>query len=115
MALTLGAALYNALQGANHDGYDITWTRDDTTPEDLTSATITAKIQAYVGGTTTGSPTSSTGTFTVTGAPGGNFHWAPSLTDVATAGTYVVQFIATYGDATVAKTYPAPWTVVQSL
>lgn len=103
-------ALADAVQGATHTPQRITWLDTDDTPLNLTGATITGKIQDS-GGTTR----AITGTLSVVTAASGIFSWTYSTADVATAGRYQVQFIATYGDATVEKTLADAWNVHAAL
>jgi len=107
-------ALSNAIKGAPRPSQLITWTRDNanSTPEDLTGATITATIRR------TGSATSEalTGAFVITDGPEGQFRWDYSTADVAVEGAHQVQFIATFGSSpTPAKTKISAWFVEDSL
>ena len=105
-------ALANAIQGAKRPSQNITWKREDGTPEDLTGATITGKL--LLRGQL--AATSISGTFTVVDGPNGVFRWDYGTSDVATAGTYKVQFVASFGaDPTPAKTFITEWVVVESL
>lgn len=73
--------------------------------ENLTGATISVRLQ-YVGGATS----SGAGTFAVTNGPAGQFTYAPSASDMTTAGTVEVQFKAVLsGGATV---YSDPFQIV---
>lgn len=105
-------ALAKAVAGAKRPSQVVTWQREDGTNEDLTGATITAKIRRQG----QGASTDLTGTFTVTDGAGGVFRWDYSDADVATAGQHVVQFTATFGSSpTPAKTFVAEWIVEESL
>lgn len=104
-------ALPSRPAGARRPSLSITWYRDGTTtPEDLTGATITA-VRRRAGINTT-----VTGTLTVTDGTNGVFRWDFSVADVATAGTYEVEFSAAFGSGqTPAKTFVTEWTVTRSL
>lgn len=105
-------ALARAIQGAKRPSQTIKWTREDGTPEDLTGATITARIQRQG----QGSPEDVTGTFTVTDGDGGESRWDYSDDDVEMAGTHRVQFTAMFNDTpTPAKTFITEWIVEESL
>ena len=105
-------ALARAIQGAKRPSQTITWTREDDTPEDLTGATITARIRRQGQGTSE----DVTGTFTVTDGDGGEFRWDYSDDDVEIAGEHRVQFTATFESGpTPAKTFVADWIVEESL
>lgn len=105
-------ALANAIQGAKRPSQSITWTREDDTPEDLTGATITAKIFRH----NTSTSGDVTGAFVVTSAAAGVFRWDYSTADVATAGSHKVQFTATFGGSpTPAKTKVSKWVVESSI
>jgi hypothetical protein len=53
---------------------------------------------------------------TVTDAPGGTFQWDLAAADVALAGRFQVQFVATYvSNPTPAKTFLAGWLVERAL
>lgn len=105
-------ALAAAVQGARRPSQTITWTDENGTALDLSGATITARIR----NTTANTTVASDGTFTVVTAASGIFRWDYSAADVATAGSYEVQFTATYSSApTPARTILAPWVVLASI
>ena len=105
-------ALAAAVQGARRPSQTITWTDENGTALDLSGATITARIR----NTTANTTVASDGAFTVVTAASGIFRWDYSAADVATAGSYEVQFTATYGSApTPARTILAPWVVLASI
>lgn len=105
-------ALAAAVQGARRPSQTITWTDENGTALDLSGATITARIR----NTTANTTVASDGTFTVVTAASGIFRWDYSAADVATAGSYEVQFTATYVSApTPARTILAPWVVLASI
>lgn len=83
--------LLKAIQGARHTGQEITWTRDDGTPQNLAGATLTGTIQDAAGDTRT-----IDGTLAIVTAASGVFSWAYGASDVAEAGEFLVQFKATY-------------------
>ncbi len=101
-------ALAHAITGATRPSQVITWTRDDSTPEDLSGATLTGTIKNSLGVVR-----AIAGTLTVTTAASGIFTWAYHVDDVATAGKYRVQFTAAFGSTpTPAKTVIADWVVL---
>lgn len=104
-------ALPSRPAGARRPPLTVTWMREGTTtPEDLTGATITGVLRR------SGTNTAITGTLTVTDGTGGVFRWDFSAADVATAGTYEVQFNAAFGSGlTPAKTFVAQMTITRSL
>ena len=105
--------LADAIVGATRPWQIVTWTHSDrdSTPEDLTGATLTGKIQNAAGVSR-----SIAGTLTVTGAEAGVFRWEYASGDIVTAGTYSVQFTATFVAApTVARTLASQWVVRPAL
>jgi hypothetical protein len=107
-------AMPNAVQGGTRPSLLITWLQDGTTtPEVLTSATLTGTIGNAIGGG--GTVRAITGTLTVTSGAAGIFRWDLSAADVASAGTFEVQFSAAFGSGqTPAKTFLTRWTVDRS-
>jgi hypothetical protein len=105
-------ALPNAVQGGKRPSPLITWSDDDGDAIDLSGATITARLMDA----NTGMVRDADGTFTITDAAGGVFRWDLGTTDVGTAGTFQVQFIATFGsNPTPAKTFLARWRVLAAI
>ncbi|MDQ2995460.1 MAG: hypothetical protein M3R61_00170 [Chloroflexota bacterium] len=100
-------ALQSAFQGATHTGQQITWTRDDGTPQDLTGATLSGTITNVL----TGVSTAIGGTLTATTPLSGILTWAYSAADVAASGQYRVQLLASYGSA-IDATYLADWLIL---
>lgn len=100
-------ALQNAFQGATHTGQSITWTRDDGSAQDLTGATLSGTITNVL----TGTSVAIAGTLTATTPLSGILSWAYNAADVATAGQYRVQLLASYSGALDA-TYLADWLVL---
>ena len=102
-------ALSSAVEGARHTAQLITWTDGDGDPQNLTGATLTGWIRD-------GSATRAiTGTLAVSDGTAGEFTWAYSAADVADAGIFRVQFVATYGDGLADKTLSVLWVVEESL
>lgn len=87
--------LGEAVQGSVRPAQSITWTDADGTAIDLTGATITGTMRAIGADTTR----DITGDLTVTDGAGGRFTWQYDAADVATAGSYEVQFTAAYDEA----------------
>ena len=105
-------ALSSAVQGATHTAQRITWTDGEGDAQDLTGATITAWKQRR----NTATSTAVTGTMSVVApATSGVFTWPYSTADVATAGKYLIQFTATYGDGTKDRTLIEDWEVEKSI
>lgn len=104
-------ALPQWVAGALRPSMSITWYREGTTtPETLTGATITGSMRRD------GTTRTITGTLTVTDGAAGVFRWDFSAADVATPGTYEVQFSAAFGSGqTPAKTVITEWTIRRAL
>jgi hypothetical protein len=102
------------VQGATHTGMRLQWKRRDGTFPDLTGVTITAKIKPVSGG---GAAVALTGALAPdTSDPShGYFTYAPSTLDVATAGTYQIQFKAVYADTKPDLTFSAEWEIMPAL
>ena len=105
--------LANAVKGATRPSQSITWTREGlNTPEPLTGATLTGKLQNVKTQVTR----AIAGVLTVTDGANGVFTWAYDAADVAEAGLFDVQFTAAFGSApTPARTIIAKWTVEEAL
>ena len=99
-------ALSNAVQGATHTAQQITWADADGDPLNLTGATVTARLLDLA----TGQARAVTGALEVVDAEAGLFSWTYGAADVATAGAYHVQFVATFGAAN-DKTLAELWEV----
>ena len=102
--------LSNAVQGARHTAQRIVWADGDDDPLNLTGATITARLLDLA----TGQARAATGTLEVLDAEAGLFSWVYGVEDVATAGAFNVQFVATFG-ATNDKTLAELWEVGPAL
>ncbi len=101
-------ALADAVQGAKRPSQQITWTDEDGNALDLSGATITGRIRDE----TTGIARDIDGTLAIVTAASGIFSWDYGTQDVGTAGTFAVQFIATYGsNPTPAKSFTSSWIV----
>lgn len=103
-------ALADAVQGARYIAQQITWTDEDGTAVDLTGATLTGRKRH----TRTGETAALDGTLTLVNAEAGVFSWAYGETDVAEAGRFSVQFIATFGTLA-EKTVAARWVVHEAI
>jgi hypothetical protein len=104
-------ALADAVAGGLRPSQTITWTRADGTAENLSGATITARIRSREDGTARAAQ----GTFTVTDAANGVFRWDYHVNDLV-AGKYTVQFNAAFGSSpTPARTIEANWTVHRAI
>lgn len=103
---------FTAIQGGKRPSPIITWCDAEGNAEDLTGATITARIF----NNTTGTDYTSDGTFTVTDAANGVFRWDYGDTDIGTAGQCDVQFTAAFGSGpTPARTRRTPWRVYEDI
>jgi len=105
--------LSNGIVGARHTAQRITWLQEDGTAYVLTGATITGRLQDR-----NGIGRAVDGVFTVDPdqvTNPGVFTWAYGAIDVGTAGTFQVQFIATYVDAKNDKTYHTIWQVDEAI
>jgi len=87
--------------GQTHPVWQLPWTDTDGAAVDLTGATLTATIKAE--GASASAPTKNTPT--VFTANPGVVRYVVNATEVSAPGTYLVQFIATYADTTVAKAF----------
>mgnify|MGYP000878625180 CR=1 FL=1 len=103
--------LARAVQGARHTAQRISWRDKDGDPQDLTGATITGRIENRK----TNTAVAIDGTLLADGDPeDGVFVWSYGANDVATAGVFDVQFIATYGPLN-DKTLVETWTVERAI
>lgn len=96
-------AAIKLVYGANHPTYTITWLDESNTAVNLTGATITGRIKHNI----TGSAAALTGTLSLVTAASGIFSYTPSAADTTRDASkhYSLQFIATFGDATIEKTF----------
>jgi hypothetical protein len=102
------------VQGSRHTGLRLRWVRRDGTYPDLTGTTITGKLRSSAAGS---SSVAMTGTLApdTNEAAAGWFVYAPSAADVGTAGTYEVQFTATYADTKPDLTFRTEWVIEAAL
>jgi hypothetical protein len=106
-------SLANAVKGARHSGQEITWTDESGLAVDLTGATLTGFIQNQA----TGRIRVIDGDLDLVTADEGVFSWDYGVNDVLTAGKFIVQFVATYGDGSKEKTVineDHEWTVSEA-
>ena len=89
----------------------ISWFRQDGTPVELTSSTLSGRIH----NTGTGATKSVTGVLTVVDATEGKFTWVFSTADVDTSGNFLVQFKALYPDTTFEYSVADHWEVIAPL
>ena len=100
-------SLADAVAGALRPAQQITWTRSDGNPENLTGATLSGVIRSN----STGVVRAIAGSLTLTDAANGVFTWTYNSADLV-AGSYLVQFTATFGAGlTPARTFEMAWTV----
>lgn len=106
-------ALPMAIKGGTRPSPLITWYQDNTTtPETLTGATLTGFIYRGSGQDTVAIE----GNLTVIDGPGGIFRWDLDAADVAEAGNFYVQFVATFASGqSPAKTFATRWRVAEAL
>lgn len=102
-------SLPGVIQGSLRPSIQITWLRRDSTdPEDLTGATISGTLRLR----RSTELRAIAGDLHVTDGPNGVFQWDLDALDVATPGTYSVQFTATYASGpTPGKTFESDWRV----
>ena len=101
------------VQGSRHTAMRLQWVRRDNTYPDLTGTAITGKIR--VNGSMTAVALTGTIAPDTTAPQRGYFTYAPSSADVASAGIYQVQFIATYADSKPDLTFITDWTITAAL
>lgn len=101
----------NLVQGATHTVKRITWQDAQRVAVNLTGATMSGRkrlVDAETGEALGGS-------FAVVTAADGIFTYQPSADDVAEAGLYDFQFIATFGDGTIEKTFTVRWEIGEAI
>lgn len=106
--MTTQAFIPDAVQYSRKRVLTLTWTDQDGIPIDLTAATLAGVIDRR------GTHDYITGTLTVTGASTGTFTWTFSARDVATAGSFLVQFYARYASGGPEISYRTAWRVLPS-
>ena len=99
-------SLPRAVVGARHSAVQITWTKENGDPHDLTGSTVTGTIQSS-GGTARAID----GTLALVTPASGIFSWEYGAVDVGAAGTFQVQFKATYPGGAYDLSFPEPWVV----
>lgn len=105
-------ALASAVQNALRPTQRITWTDDNGTALDLTGATITGKIRNE----TTKVVRSIAGSLPIVTAASGIFDWIYAAGDVVDAGSFEVQFTASYGSPpSPARNIVTKWHVYEAL
>ena len=108
-------SLSGVVEGARHIAQQITWNERDSfnvlSSVDLSGSTITAKKRDSEGTITA---VDGSLNFEDTGSDG-IFNWTYGVNDVATPGTFEIQFIATFGDSTKDKTLIEKWIVYEAL
>lgn len=105
-------SLPERVQGALYPSLAITWyEKGTTTPVDLTGATLTGTLTRQSGGETT----AIMGTLELTDAANGEFRWDLHADDVATPGSYWVQFNAAYASGpTPGRTFDTEWQIMRA-
>jgi hypothetical protein len=106
------SSLPTAIQGALRPSLLLSWRRQGTgAPEDLTGATLSGSII----NSQSGVAHAIAGQLVLVDGPGGQFRWDFAHADVATPGSYAVEFVASFAAGqTPAKTFTAGWLVVGS-
>lgn len=97
--------------GETHRPLSVTWLDDSNVALDLTGATLSVRFAGQGGSLSF----AGTGTFNVTSASTGQFTYTLAGTDVATPGTWQLQFTATYVDSTKEMSDPVPLEVLPTL
>jgi YD repeat-containing protein len=107
------ANLSTVAQGSERPLLVVPYTHaDNTTGEDLTGAVITG----YLKDLATGEVRQIVGGIEITDTANGVFEWTPDAQDVATAGTYQVQFSAVFGsEPTPGRTIVYEWEITESI
>lgn len=100
-------AIPNAVQGGTHTARSFTWTRSDGSAQDLTGAVLTGTKKNV----RTGEVSAITGALALVSPSAGTFTWTLSEADVAEAGAFEVQFLATYGASNVEVSVAGEWLV----
>ena len=103
-------SLPKAVVGSNHTAILVTCRREDDSIVDITNSTITGTRKNKRTNTTT----TLTGTMAIVSGTGGQFRWTYSTADVAIAGSYTVQFSATFADTTVERSLLEDWDVIEA-
>lgn len=94
-----------------HRPISVTWLDDSNTALNLSGATLTVRFAGVAGSQSfTGA-----GSFSVTNATAGQFTYTLASTDVATPGSWQLQFVATYSDTTKQFSDPIPLEVLADL
>lgn len=97
--------------GETHKPLSVTWLDDLNTALNLSTATLSVRF----GGVGSSASFTGTGTFNVTNAASGLFTYTFSAADVAAAGTWQLQFLATYSDTTKQFSDPVPLEILAAL
>jgi len=104
-------ALAKAIVASNHTAQSITWKDEKGNAVVLTGATITGRKRAHSGTTITAID----GSLDISDGANGVFTWTYGTNDIATAGSYVIQFLATFGDSTIEKNFVEEFKVEAAL
>lgn len=104
-------ALSIAIKGSNHTAQSITWKDERGNAVVLTGATITGSKRDHDGTAITAID----GTLALSDGANGVFTWTYGTNDIAVAGSYVVQFYATYSDTTIEKCFIEQFIVEEAL
>ncbi len=109
--------LPTVIEGSNHRPLELTWDLVDQKGAfvkvlNLTGATLSAYIKEA---NSTDPPAPVSGTLNVVSAVDGTFTWQFGASDIATRGTYEVQFIATFADTTKDRSFKETFIVEDAL
>lgn len=104
-------ALSSAVQNARHTAQRVTWQDTDGDPLNLTGATLSGRRLDLE----TGQAVALDGALTLVEPEAGTFDWRYGAGDVAAAGAYQVQFVATFGDGLTDRTLAELWIVEPAL
>lgn len=97
--------------GETHRPLSVTFLDDSNTALSLLTATLSVRF----GGIGTSQSFTGAGTFLITNAASGLFTYTFASTDVATPGSWQLQFIATYGDGSKQFSDPVPLEILADL
>jgi hypothetical protein len=94
--------------GQTHPIWALTFQDDTGAVIDITGTTLSGRIAPQLFATDIGPGVALKNLPTVVNGPTGRFNYAVAVNEVASPGMYVIQFIATYTDGTVAYNDPIP-------
>lgn len=103
----------DAVKGSNHSAPVITWKYRGGTVVTLTGATITGYMRDFEDEDAT--PFAIDGTLALYDGAAGQFSWSYGSNDIGTVGSYLVTFLATFGDSTIEKNLAIKFVVHEAM